>query len=291
MPLGSSELVLNPDGSVYHLNLLPEDIADTVITVGDPERVKQVAQFFDTVQIQKSKREFHTCTGTIKGQRITVLSTGIGTDNIDIVLNELDALVNIDLTTRTIKDDLTRLNIVRVGTSGAIQSDIPVDSFLLSEFAIGFDGLMHYYDSGPIAYGDTIAALVHHTGWATEKPLPYMVKCDAELEKKFDPNRIRFGCTLTNMGFYGPQGRILRLPIADSDLQDQLASFNFRGLQLTNLEMETSALYGLSKIMGHRAISMNCILANRITGDFSKNPKKAMDALIRFTLDGLMVPA
>ncbi len=287
MTLGRSELVLNPDGSVYHLNLLPQDIAKTIITVGDPERVDQVSQFFDSIEVRKSKREFKTCTGTYKGKRITVISTGIGTDNIDIVLNELDALVNIDLVTRTIKKELNRLDIIRIGTSGAIQPNIPVDSFLLSEHAIGFDGLLHYYKSGPMAYGETIAALVNHTGWATEKPLPYMVACDAELAKLFGSNRIRFGCTLTNTGFYGPQGRVLRLPLADNELQDRLVSFEHQGVRLTNLEMETSAIYILSKMMGHRAVSMNCILANRITGDFSQNPKKAMDSLIQFTLDRL----
>jgi uridine phosphorylase len=287
MTLGRSELVLNPDGSVYHLNLLPEDIAPTIITVGDPERVNQVAHFFDSIEVQKSKREFNTCTGTFNGTRITAISTGIGTDNIDIVLNELDALVNIDLSTRTIKKNLSSLDIIRIGTSGAIQANIPVDSFLLSEYAIGLDGLLHYYDAGPMAYGETIAALVAHTGWATEKPLPYMVKCDAELANGFDFNRIRFGCTLTNTGFYGPQGRILRLPLADNELQDRLVSFNFRGLRLTNLEMETSAIYALSKMMGHRAVSLNCILANRSTGDFSRNPKKAMDSLIQYTLERL----
>jgi uridine phosphorylase len=287
MTLGRSELILNPDGSVYHLNLLPGDIAKTIITVGDPERVKQVSQYFDSIEVQKSKREFKTCTGTYKGRRITVISTGIGTDNIDIVLNELDALVNIDLVTRTVKKDLNRLDIIRIGTSGVIQPNIPVDSFLLSEHAIGLDGLLHYYLAGPMAYGETIAALVNHTAWATEKPLPYMVACDAELAKIFASNRIRFGCTLTNTGFYGPQGRVLRLPIADIELQDRLVSFEHQGTRLTNLEMETSAIYALSKMMGHRAVSLNCILANRITGDFSKNPKKAMDSLIQYTLEGL----
>ncbi|MGB5370486.1 MAG: nucleoside phosphorylase [Flavobacteriaceae bacterium] len=285
MTLGRSELVLNPDGSVYHLNLLPEDLAKTIITVGDPERVKQVSRFFDRIEVQKSKREFKTCTGTYKGRRISVISTGIGTDNIDIVLNELDALVNIDLVTRTVKKDLKRLDIIRIGTSGAIQSDIPVDSFLLSEHAIGLDGLLHYYQTGHMAYGETIAALVNHTSWATEKPLPYMEACDAELAKALGSNRIRFGCTITNTGFYGPQGRVLRLPLADIDLQDRLVSFQHQGIRLTNLEMETSAIYALSKMMGHRAVSMNCILANRITGDFSQNPKKAMDSLIQYTLD------
>lgn len=287
MQLGPSELILNADNSIYHLNLLPEDIADTIITVGDPDRVPEVSKFFDTIELKKGKREFHTHTGTLKGKRLSVISTGIGTDNIDIVLNELDALVNIDLNSRTVKSTQKKLDIIRIGTSGAIQPEIPVDSFVLSEYAIGFDGLLHFYASGSVLCEEISQALVDHTHWSTYKSRPYTVKFDSKLAEKFSSNRIRFGVTLTNPGFYGPQGRKLRLHVQDNDLNMKLQSFKYGKLALTNLEMETAGIYGLCQLLGHRAVSLNCILVNRATGAFSSDPSAAINELITYTLERL----
>jgi uridine phosphorylase len=284
MKLGSSELILNADRSIYHLNLLPEDIATTIITVGDPDRVSDVSKYFDSIELKKGKREFITHTGILNGKRLSVVSTGIGTDNIDIVLNELDALVNIDFNTRTIKKEITQLQFIRIGTSGAIQADIPVDSFLLSEYAIGFDSLLHFYDSNDFQHLNITEEFVRHSKWAERKSLPYVVKGDDLLIQKLSSNRIRKGFTATNTGFYGPQGRKLRAPIEANDFISKLASFRHGELRITNLEMETSGIYGLSKIMGHQAVSMNCILANRATEKFSENPAHSVDELIKYTL-------
>lgn len=285
MTIKTSELILNSDGSVYHLNLRPEHIATTVITVGDPDRVNSVTKYFDTVEFQTRKREFHTQTGLYKGKRITVISTGIGTDNIDIVFNELDALVNIDLEKRIIKEQLTSLDIIRIGTSGSIQKEIPTDSFLISEYAAGFDSLLYFYKSEHVQLHDISEALIKHTHWAMSKSKPYVVKCDEELLKKFSSDKTVTGFTATNVGFYGPQGRILRIPIQDEDLNDKLASFDYKGMAITNMEMETSGMYGLSKLLGHRALSMNAIIANRATGEFTRDPKQVVDKLILYTLN------
>lgn len=289
MPIKASELILNPDGSVYHLNLLPEHIAKTIITVGDPDRVESVTKYFDTVEFQTRKREFHTQTGTYKGKRITVISTGIGTDNIDIVFNELDALVNIDLEKREIKSELASLEIIRIGTSGSIQVDIPIDSFLISDYAVGFDSLLHFYQSENIQHQDIAMALVKHTNWHKSKSMPYVVKCDDSLMARLNSEKTVKGFTTTNVGFYGPQGRILRLPVQDNDLNDKLASFDYRGMAITNLEMETAGIYGLSKLLGHKALSMNAIIANRATGEFTSRPNEVMDDLIKYTLEQLVV--
>ncbi len=283
--LGPSELILNADGSIYHLNLFPEDLADTVITVGDPDRVAEVSQFFDTVEIRKSKREFHTHTGTMNGKRLSVISTGIGTDNIDIVLNELDALVNIDFESRTIQSNKKALDIIRIGTSGAIQPDIPVDTFVISEYGLGFDGLLHFYDNDSIQQMELSQAFTKHADWSEHKATPYAVKCDEYLAERLNSNRIRLGITATSAGFYGPQGRKLRLDVQGGNLLEILGSFQYRGRQITNLEMETSGIYGLSRLLGHRAVSMNCILANRSTGEFSPDPKKATEELIGYCLE------
>jgi len=288
MPIKDSELILNPDGSVYHLNLRPEHIADTIITVGDPDRVDTVTKHFDTIDFKTHKREFHTQTGTYKGKQITVISTGIGTDNIDIVFNELDALVNINLETRKIKPELTSLNIIRIGTSGSIQKEIPVDSFLISEYASGFDSLLHFYNSEHIQYKAISNALMTHTNWFSDKSSPYVVKCDDTLLKQLASNKTHNGFTATNVGFYGPQGRILRLPIQDKSLNDKLASFSYEGQPITNLEMETAGIYGLSGLLGHKALSMNAIIANRATGQFSNNPKAVVEDLILYTLNKLV---
>lgn len=285
MKIGSSELILNADHSVYHLNLLPQDLADTVITVGDPDRVQLVSQYFDKIELKKGKREFLTHTGWCNHKRISVISTGIGTDNIDIVLNELDALANIDFETRTIKKDKTRLDIIRIGTSGAIQPEIPVDSFLMSEYAIGLDSLLHFYDSAHILHPEIQEAFVKHTNWLKYKSSPYVVHFDKDLGAQFISDKIQLGFTATNVGFYGPQGRSLRLAVEDKEMNAKLASFTFRDKRITNLEMETSGIYGLAKLLGHRAISLNCILANRPQGQFSSRPEAAMDALIKYALD------
>ncbi|MFT4831802.1 MAG: uridine phosphorylase [Psychroserpens sp.] len=287
MQLSPSEFILNADKSIYHLNLLPDDIAQTVITVGDPDRVAEVSKHFDHIEIKKGKREFHTHTGTLNGKRITVVSTGIGTDNIDIVLNELDALVNIDFATREIKKELTKLDIIRIGTSGAIHADIPVDSFLMSEYAIGFDSLLQFYDSYHVQHPEIQKAFMDYTGWYDHKSTPYVVTFDKVLGAKLMSDKILLGFTATNVGFYGPQGRKLRLKTQDNDLNGKLSAFRYNDLKITNLEMETSGIYGLAKLLGHRAVSMNCILANRSTGEFSKDPTASTEELIKYTLQKL----
>lgn len=283
--LQASELILNDDGSVYHLALRPEDIASNIITVGDPGRVAMVSQYFDEIEVKREKREFVTHTGTYKGKRITVISTGIGTDNIDIVLNELDALVNIDLDKRTIKDDLTSLNIIRVGTSGSLRSALEVDSFLASGYGIGFDNLVHFYQADHILETSMGQALAEHLKWPETNSNPYIIKASPELISLFSGTAITTGVTATNSGFYGPQGRQLRTPIKDPGFNDKLHDFQYDGLYITNLEMETSAIYALAALMGHRAISLNVILANRANGTFTKNGKAAIDRLIQYTLD------
>jgi len=288
MPIKASELILNPDGSVYHLNLRPENLATTIITVGDPDRVGSVTKHFDTVEFTTHKREFHTQTGTYKGKRITVISTGIGTDNIDIVFNELDALINIDLYKREIKSELTSLNIIRIGTSGSIQKNIPIDSIVISEYAVGFDSLLHFYDSEHVQYLEISEALKEQINWFDKKSDPYVVKCSDYLLQKLASNKTVTGFTATNVGFYGPQGRVLRLPIQDNQLNDKLASFNFEGKSITNLEMETAGIYGISNLLGHNALSMNAIIANRATGEFSNDPKKIVNELIKYTLDSIV---
>ena len=285
--LGPSELILNADKSIYHLNLLPEDIADTIIIVGDPDRVEQVSSYFDTIELKKEKREFVTHTGRLHDKRITVISTGIGTDNIDIVFNELDALANIDFVSRTVKKKLRRLDFIRVGTSGAIQPNIPIDSLLMSEFGLGLDALLTNYKSENIRQTELEKAFVEQIGWSKAKPIPYVVKYDDALGRKFNSNRIRLGITLTASGFYGPQFRQLRLELSDKGLMEKMLAFEHDGHRLTNFEMETSAMYGLAKLLGHRAVSLNAILANRSTGEFSKNPKKTVNELIKFTLEKL----
>lgn len=286
--IAESELILNPDGSVYHLNILPEDVADTVIFVGDQNRVPLVSKYFDEIEIKKTKREFVTHTGTYKGKRLTVISTGIGPDNIDIVINELDALVNIDLKNRVKKSVLKKLNIVRIGTSGSLQDDIPVDSFVLAEYGIGFDGVLHHYDSKHVQEIEMQDAFVEHTNYYAHKSRPYIVKYSKELGEKLLCPEIIKGFTGTAVGFYGPQGRILRLPIQDNDLNSKIDSFNYNGLRITNLEMETAAIYGLGKMLGHNTCSLNCIIANRTNGDFSSDPYASVEKLIKLTLDKLV---
>ena len=283
----SSELILNPDGSVYHLNLQPEHIAHDIIFVGDQNRVEKITQFFDSIEFSTQKREFKTQTGLFKGKRITVMSTGIGPDNIDIVMNELDALVNIDLKTRTPKENLTSLNIIRIGTSGSLQADIPVDSFVMAQFGLGLDNMLRSYLIDHISEVEMEDAFIKHTKWDLKKGRPYMISCSKKLEKRMESNRIFKGITGTAGGFYGPQGRVLRLNIQDETLNSKMDSFIYNGIRMTNLEMETSAIYGLGKLLGHNCLSLNAIIANRASGTFSEDPYKAVDELIAYTLEKL----
>ena len=281
-----TELILNTDGSVYHLNLLPGDIASTIITVGDPERVAQVSRYFDHIELKKSKREFVTHTGTMGGKRLTVLSTGIGTDNIDIVMNELDALVNIDLQTRLPKTRLQKLNIIRIGTSGAIQADIPIDSLLVSSAAFGMDTLMHYYEH-PLTASER--KLLDNFKVALPKESyfsPYIASADSWLIAKLATD-LQQGITITAPGFYAPQGREIRAKVAYPDLMESIQKFNSDGKRITNLEMETAGIYGMAAVLGHRAISFNVILANRATQSFSKQPEQVMDKYIQQVLNKL----
>ena len=283
----SSELILNPDGSVYHLNLKPENIAHDIIFVGDQNRVEKITKFFESIEFSTQKREFKTQTGIFKGKRITVMSTGIGPDNIDIVVNELDALVNIDLETKKPKDKLTSLNIIRIGTSGSLQADIPVDSFVMSKFGLGLDNMLRSYLIDEVSNIDMEDAFVNHTNWDPKKGKPYVISCSAKLEKIIESDKMHKGITATAGGFYGPQGRVLRLHIQDENLNSKMDNFQFEGNRITNLEMETGAIYGLSALLGHNALSLNAIIANRASGTFSEDPYKAVDALIAYTLDKL----
>lgn len=287
MSIQSSELILNPDGSVYHLNLRPEHIANDIIFVGDQNRVEKITQFFDSIEFSTQKREFKTQTGLFKGKRITVMSTGIGPDNIDIVINELDALVNIDLETRTPKEELTALNIIRIGTSGSLQADIPVDSFVMSKYGLGLDNMLRSYRIEDVTNTAIEEAFSAYTSWDFRKGKPYVVPCSEQLEKVIDSDKMHKGITATAGGFYGPQGRVLRLEIQDGELNNKMDNFNFDGNRITNLEMETAAIYGLSALLGHNALSLNAIIANRASGTFSADPYKAVDELIAYTLDKL----
>lgn len=282
-----SELILNPDGSVYHLNLRPEHIAHDIIFVGDQNRVEKITQFFDNIEFSTQKREFKTQTGTYKGKRITVMSTGIGPDNIDIVINELDALVNIDLKTRLPKEELTSLNIIRIGTSGSLQADIPTDSFVMSKFGLGMDNMLRSYQIDNVSNKNLEDAFIKHTNWDAKKGRPYVVRCSEKLEKLIESNRIFKGITATAGGFYAPQGRVLRLALQDADLNSKMDNFEFEDSKITNLEMETAAIYGLSALLGHNALSLNAIIANRALGTFSDDPYKAVDELIAYTLQKL----
>jgi uridine phosphorylase len=286
--LAASELILNKDNSIYHLNLKPEHLADTVILVGDQNRVDKITKHFDKVEIAVKKREFHTQTGIYKGKRISVISTGIGTDNIDIVLNELDALVNIDFETRDMKAEKTSLNIIRVGTSGSIQKDIPVDSIVVSEMAVGFDNLLHFYQSDEVQLQDYNEAIEAHLGTYERNSKPYVVPANASLVEQFISEQVFAGFTGSNSGFYAPQGRVLRLPLRDDNMKDKLATFSFKGKKITNLEMETSAIFGLSAMLGHKALSLNAIIANRATGNFTKDGAQAVENTIKYALDRII---
>lgn len=283
--IAESELIINDRGAVYHINCRPEEIANTIITVGDPDRVKEVSKHFDTIEFRNNHREFVVHTGFIGKKRISCVSTGIGPDNIDIVVNELDALVNIDFETRTIKEKLTALNIIRVGTSGSLQKEIPVDSFVASTHGLGLDNLMNFYQQvNNEEEKQLLQAFNTHTQMHQRISMPYINTADISLLKHFVTDYHQ-GITVTCPGFYGPQGRVLRMGLTHPELIDQLTSFSFGKYHITNFEMETSAIYGMGKVLGHHCLSLSAIVANRISKEFSKDGGAAVENLIKKTLD------
>jgi uridine phosphorylase len=281
----ASELIINSRGAIYHLDCRPEEIASIIITVGDPSRVAEVSKHFDSVEVKNSHREFVTHTGYLNKKRLTVVSTGIGTDNIDIVINELDALVNIDLETRTIKENLTQLNIIRVGTSGSLQQNIPVDSFVASTHGLGIDNLLNFYrQNNNDEEKQLLHSFVTHTQLHNNFSQPYIGSASAALLKNF-VNGFHHGITVTCPGFYGPQGRVLRLGLANPALIDNLTSFSFGQHRISNFEMETSGIYGMGNLLGHHCLSLNAIVANRISKEFSKDGAAAVENLIQTSLE------
>lgn len=284
-PIAESELIINPDGGIYHLHLKPHELAETVITVGDPNRVESVSRFFDTIQHKVQHREFVTHTGYLNNKRLSVISTGIGTDNIDIVFNELDALANIDFATRKAKTELTALNIIRVGTSGSVQEDIEVDTILISEAAIGMDGLLNYY-----SYENTIQETVYLEAFNSyikpwlKNSSPYIASAGETLLQKFESHYPK-GTTITANGFYAPQGRMLRLQQEFPGFIEAINKFRHKHFRITNLEMETAGIYGLGKLMGHQCLSVNAILANRARHKFSSDPAGVVGKMIEEVLE------
>ena len=288
MKIADSELIINPDGSIFHLHIKPGQLASTVILVGDPGRVKKISSYFDEIIFEGENREFVWKTGVYNKRQFTVLSTGIGTDNIDIVLTELDALINVDFDTRTIKDKKQSLNIIRIGTSGALQDDIPVDGWLLSEKVIGFDGLLNYYAGrNEVCDLHFENAFTKSVNWNNSLPAPYVVDADAELVSKIMHSSIIKGITISASGFYGPQGRVVRLNLAQPELNEKISQFEYNGKRITNFEMECSAIYGLSALLGHKAATICVIIANRKKGTFSKNYDISMKKLIEHILMSL----
>ncbi len=280
-----SELIINPDGSVYHIKLKPEHIAPTVIVVGDQNRVETISRHFQKVEFKIQSREFATHTGIYNNTPITVLSTGIGTDNIDIVMNELDAAVNIDLEKRVAKEKHTSLDIIRLGTSGALQPDIEVDTFVASAYGLGLDGLLYFYKyDESILDKDILDAFIEQTGWNEKLPFPYIVKASDKLLNKI-AGELRQGITATASGFFGPQGRELRIPLAYPELNEKIEKFDYKGKVITNFEMETSALYALGKTLGHNTLTVCDIIANRVNRTYSKDYKKSVEELIEYVLE------
>lgn len=284
--LEPSELILNPDGSIFHLHLQPEHVSDTIILVGDPDRVELISGFFDSIEVNIRNREFLTHTGSYKNKRLTVISTGIGTDNIDIVINELDALVNIDLKKRIPREKTTSLNLIRIGTSGAIQKDIPIGSFLLTKTAIGFDGLLNFY-ANRINISDLKfeQSFTNFVNWQAGFPSPYVVEADEYLLTKLKGDKILEGVTISAPGFYGPQGRVIRLQTTMPDLNRKIVEFEYGGEKITNYEMESSAIYGLAKLLGHRAVTICAIIANRINKQYEPDYKPIVKNLIEYALN------
>lgn len=283
-----SELIINADGSVFHLHVRPEQLADKVILVGDPGRVDLVAAHFQTKEFEVSSREFRTVTGTYEGKRITVVSTGIGCDNIDIVMNELDALANIDFNTRMEKENFRQLEFVRIGTCGGLQPYTPVGTFICSQKSVGFDGLLNFYE-GRNAVCDLAMerALLNHLGWTGNmcQPAPYVIDADPELVERIAGKDMVLGVTVACGGFFGPQGRQLRIPLVDPRQNEKIENFSYKGLRITNFEMESSALAGLSRLMGHKATTCCMVIANRVAGKADTGYKNKIDDLIKLVLD------
>ena len=286
-PIPSSELIINDDGSVFHLHILPEDLADIVIMMGDPGRVSTIAEHFDTIELDKSSREFHTITGTYHGKRVTAMSHGIGTDNIDIVMTELDALANVDFKTRLPKKEHRRLKILRIGTCGAAQPDIPLGSYILSHISIGFDGVVNWYKDGEsIFLMDFENAFIKHMNWPERFAKPYFVRASQEIIDKFSPWTVK-GMTVSAPGFYGPQGRSVRLELTVPDLIEKLESFSYGGYRITNIEMESSALAGMAALLGHDAATVCLAIANRHVKESNPDYKPLMAQLLQKALDTL----
>ena len=283
--IAETELILTPDNKIYHLNLSKEEISDDIILVGDPDRVALISSRFDSIACKINNREFVTHTGILKGKRITAISTGIGTDNIDIVINELDALVNIDFNSRTINDKKKSLNFIRLGTSGALQKDIEVDTFLASSFGLGFDNVAHFYAENNVIIKEMGIHYLSHVNWPKDLSAPYFVKASENLLSIFTD--FKQGITATAPGFYGPQGRTLRLNPSITDLHEKMGSFNFENHQITNFEMETSALYFLGQTLGHNTLTICAIIGNRFTKKYSKNYKKTVEEMIDLVLERL----
>lgn len=284
MSIPESDLIINPDGSIYHLNLLPEDLADTIITVGDPDRVGEISKYFDNIDYKKGKREFITHTGYIGKKRISIVSTGIGTDNIDIVFNELDALANINFKTREIKENLTSLNIIRIGTSGAVQSDLPMGTILASTYGLGMDALMNYYIQNLSNQEQNLLEHIKTHFQALTNINPYLTAASSELLGTIGKD-MEQGITLTAPGFYAPQGRMVRAKNLIPNFISLINSFKNGENRITNLEMETAGIYALAKVLGHNALSVNAILASRVKFEFSNEPNKIVDKAIKMVLD------
>jgi len=283
-----SELIINPDGTIFHLHTKKEDLAKTILLVGDPGRCEMIAGFFDKVDFSVKNREFETITGWYKNIHISVISTGIGTDNIDIVVNELDALFNIDIETREIKKEKTTLNLIRVGTSGSLDEKIPVNSYVISEKSIGFDGLINFYaNRNEVSDLEFEKAFIEHMNWSDLLAKPYVVNCSDKLLNQIRDKETINGINISSPGFYGPQGRVLRLQLADPAMNEKIESFNYRNHKITNYEMESSAIYGLSRLMGHEALTICLIIANRVTGEANENYYPEMHNMIKYLLDKL----
>jgi len=275
-----TELITNKDGSIFHLNLLPGDISDKIIIVGDPGRVEMLASLMEDIRVKKENREFHTVTGTFENSEITVISSGIGTDNIDILVNELDALVNIDLSTGIVKEEPVSLTFLRLGTSGGLRRDIPAGSYVLTETAIGFDGLLHFYEGYDWILDHGLSdALVEYLEWPDTLSYPYSVNANKELMELFEKESFKHGITVSTPGFYAPQGRRLRLETFDNDINNKLSEFSYRGRTISNYEMESSAIYALSALLGHKAMTICLVIGNRVTGEFIQDYKPLMSEL------------
>lgn len=280
----ASELPLQSDGAIYHLNLHPEELADNVILVGDPGRVSMISDMFDTVEVRKHNRELITHTGIYKGKRISVISTGMGTDNIDIVITELDAVANIDLATRTVKEERRRLNLVRIGTSGALNPDIECGTFVASAYGFGIDGVLRFYDTGDLILEDIVEAFIRHTDWDQTLPYPYCTPASPELLDRIAHDMTQ-GITVSAPGFFGPQGREVRAGLKYPELNQKIETFDYKGSAITNMEMECSAIYGLGNLLGHRTLTVCLIIANRVTCKFLDNYHDRMEKLGRIVLD------